>query len=160
MSLVEADNLSESFPAVAESVPTAREALANFAAAAGATQDQLHAIRLAASEALTNVVVHAYRGAPGWIYVNAAVASSELWILIADDGCGLRPGSDSPGLGVGLALIADASDDFAIVSRACGGTEVRMRFSFGPPESVPEDQPRGSSEVAKRPASSVFSITK
>jgi serine/threonine-protein kinase RsbW len=159
MSLVGADNLSESFPAVAGSVPLAREALTDFAAAAGAAKDQLYAIRLAASEALTNVVMHAYRGAPGRIYVSAAVASSELWVLIADDGCGLRPGSDSSGLGIGLALIANASDGFAIVSRASGGTEVRMRFSLGSPESVPEDQPRGSSEAARRPASSIFSIT-
>jgi serine/threonine-protein kinase RsbW len=159
MSLVGAHNLSESFPAVAGSVPIARATLANFAAAAGATKHQLQAIRLAASEALTNVVMHAYRGAPGKIHVSAAVASSELWVLVADDGGGLRPGSDSRGLGVGLALIADASDDFAIVNRASGGTEVRMRFSFDPPEDVPEDQPRGSSEAAKRPASSVFSIT-
>ena len=87
-------------------------------------------MRLAASEAMTNSVLHAYRGGPGLIYVNAAVASGELWILISDDGCGLRPRADRPGLGLGLALISEVSDDVAVVSRATGGTEVRIRFNL------------------------------
>lgn len=87
-------------------------------------------MRLAASEAMTNSVVHAYGGGPGLIYVNATVASGELWILISDDGCGLRPRADPPGLGLGLGLISEVSDDFAIVSRATGGTEVRIRFNL------------------------------
>jgi anti-sigma regulatory factor (Ser/Thr protein kinase) len=159
MSLVGAENLNDSFPAVAASVPMARNAVTEFAAAAGASERQLESIRLAASEAVTNIVLHAYNGIAGRIHVNAAVASSELWVLIADDGRGLLPGSDSPGLGVGLALIAEITDGFAIVNRATGGTEVRMRFSLRPAEYSPEDQPRGSRAAATRPASSSFSIT-
>jgi anti-sigma regulatory factor (Ser/Thr protein kinase) len=79
---------------------------------------------------VTNAVVHAYRGGPGGIHVNTAVVSSELWILISDDGCGLEPGANRPGLGLGLGLISQVSDDFAIVSRASGGTEVRIRFNL------------------------------
>src|SRR6202043_2175521 len=97
---------------------------------AGATASQVDAVRLAASEALTNAVVHAYRDEPGGIHVNAAVVASELWILISDDGCGLQPRGDRPGLGLGLGLISQVSDDFAIVSRASGGTEVRIRFNL------------------------------
>ena len=59
-----------------------------------------------------------------------AVASGELWILISDDGCGLKPRADRPGLGLGLGLISEVSDDFAVVSRATGGTEVRIRFNL------------------------------
>jgi anti-sigma regulatory factor (Ser/Thr protein kinase) len=96
----------------------------------GATPSQIDAVRLAASEALTNSVLHAYRGGPGLIYVNAAVASGELWILVSDDGCGLKARADRPGLGLGLGLISEVSDDFAILSRATGGTEVRIRFNL------------------------------
>lgn len=123
--------LSESYPAVPETVPLARRALAAVAAAAGAAGERLEEIRLAVSEALTNAVVHAYRnGEAGHLYVTAAVASGELWVLIGDDGRGLHAWNDSQGLGIGLSLISGLSDDFAIVTRASGGTEVQMRFDL------------------------------
>ncbi|HXD67354.1 MAG TPA: ATP-binding protein [Solirubrobacteraceae bacterium] len=123
-------NLNETYEASPRSVAQGRAKLADFAANAGATPTQIDAVRLAASEAMTNSVLHAYRGGPGLIYVNAAVASGELWILISDDGCGLKPRTDRSGLGLGLGLISEVSDDFAIVSRATGGTEVRIRFDL------------------------------
>jgi len=83
-------NLIQSYPAIPSAVPAARRELTEFALRAGAAPEQLQAIRLAASEALTNVVVHAYRGYAGRIYVNADLAGDELWILIGDDGCGLQ----------------------------------------------------------------------
>jgi anti-sigma regulatory factor (Ser/Thr protein kinase) len=123
--------LNESYPAVAEAVPQARRALTDVAAAAGAGGDRLEEIRLAVSEALTNAVVHAYRnGEPGHFHVTAAIASGELWVLISDDGRGLHAWNDSRGLGIGLSLISGLSDDFAIVTRASGGTEVQMRFDL------------------------------
>ena len=98
---------------------------------AGAAGERLDEIRLAVSEALTNAVVHAYRnGEAGRLHVTAAVASDELWVLIGDDGRGLHAWNDSRGLGIGLSLISGLSDDFAIVTRASGGTEVQMRFDL------------------------------
>jgi stage II sporulation protein AB (anti-sigma F factor) len=123
-------NLNETYEASPRSVAEGRAKLADFATYAGATPSQIDAVRLAASEAMTNSVLHAYRGGPGLIHVNAAVASGELWILISDDGCGLKPRTDRSGLGLGLGLISEVSDDFAIVSRATGGTEVRIRFNL------------------------------
>ena len=149
------------YDAVPASVPEARHALAAFAAAAGATNDELDAIRLATSEALTNIVVHAYDGRPGHVHVSAALAEDELWVLIGDDGGGLHTGSPRGGLGVGLALIAELSDSFAIVNRSSGGTEVRMRFRL---ERVRRPRPEGggqsvrwSASSAAGPAASTFS---
>jgi anti-sigma regulatory factor (Ser/Thr protein kinase) len=125
-----APDLHETYEATPSSVAQARSRLAEFAAAMGASPGQVDGVRLAASEAVTNSVLHAYRGEPGSIYVNAAVAAGELWILISDDGCGLKPLANRPGLGLGLGLISEVSDDFAIISRATGGTEVRFRFNL------------------------------
>jgi serine/threonine-protein kinase RsbW len=125
------DALNESYPAVPEAVPIARRALSAVAAAAGASGERLDEIRLAVSEALTNAVVHAYRdGDSGRLHVTAAVASGELWVLIGDDGRGLHAWNDTRGLGIGLSLISGLSDDFAMVTRASGGTEVQMRFDL------------------------------
>jgi anti-sigma regulatory factor (Ser/Thr protein kinase) len=123
--------LNETYPAVPEAVPMARYAVAEMAADAGAGGERLEEIRLAVSEALTNAVVHAYRDDPaGSFQVTAAVAAGELWVLISDDGRGLHAWNDSRGLGIGLSLISGLSDDFAIVTRASGGTEVQMRFDL------------------------------
>jgi serine/threonine-protein kinase RsbW len=124
----DADTLTITYPAEPESVSRARHALSEFAATAGADREQVDAVRLAASEAVTNAVLHAYRGDPGSVHVTAAVVSDELWILICDDGCGLEARPDRPGLGLGLALISQVSDELAVVPRASGGVEVRMRF--------------------------------
>jgi serine/threonine-protein kinase RsbW len=123
--------LSHTFPAVADSVPRAREALSTFARAAGASDDQLDSIRLAVSEAATNVVVHAYDDNSGRIQLDAGLAAGELWVLIADDGLGMRPQIQSPGLGFGLSLISQVCDEFEIAKRSSGGLEVRMRFALG-----------------------------
>ena len=125
------DSLSKCYPAVADSVPRARNALSEFAVSAGATGEQLDAIKLAVSEAATNVVVHAYDGRPGEIRLDARLASGELWIEVADDGQGMRPRIDTPGLGVGLSLISQLADGFTIAKRSSGGTEVHMRFDLG-----------------------------
>jgi serine/threonine-protein kinase RsbW len=151
--------LTRCYPAVPGAVPQARKALSEFAEAAGASDEQVQAVRLATSEAVTNAVVHAYPQGPGEIYVTAALAGEELWVLIADDGRGLHPRDDSPGLGMGLALISDASDGFAIVNRSTGGTEVRMRFGLRDGIETREDYGSESSASAVRPASSVFSTT-
>jgi anti-sigma regulatory factor (Ser/Thr protein kinase) len=132
-------NLNETYEATPVAVAEGRTRLADFAATVGATPNQVEAVRLAASEAMTNSVLHASRGSPGLIYVNAAVASGELWILISDDGCGLKPRADRPGLGLGLGLISQVSDDFAVVSRATGGTEVRIRFNLINAETQSQD---------------------
>jgi anti-sigma regulatory factor (Ser/Thr protein kinase) len=143
--------LSESYPAVADSVPEARNAVAAFAASAGADSELVDAARLATSEAVTNAVVHAYRRRrSGHIHVASWLVGEELWVLVADDGSGLRPRVDSPGLGLGLSLIAQLCDGLAVVKRANGGTELRMRFDV-------EHQSRGSVSSAIRPASRSFS---
>ncbi len=120
--------LREVYPAVPESVPAARYAIAELAIEAGASDEQLQAIKLAASEALTNVVQYAYPAWAGHIHVTGRLAAGELWILIADNGCGIHAGAESNGLGLGLALIAQMTDGFSVVERSSGGTELQLRF--------------------------------
>jgi len=129
------EELSASYAARPESVAAARAAVVEFAARRGASPETLEAVALAVSEAATNVVVHAYRDAaePGAIEVTAAEAGGELWVIVADGGSGLRPRRDSKGLGLGLGLIAQASDGVDLVHRAAGGLELRMRFALAPP---------------------------
>ncbi len=121
-------NLNESHRAVPDVIPALRHTVADFARAAGFHGERLDAIRLAVSEAVTNVVLHAYSDDPGEVHVTARVVDDELWVLVSDDGRGPNATPIRPGLGWGLAFITDAADEFALVERAAGGTEARMVF--------------------------------
>ena len=117
----------------ARSVPALRSAVVEFAAGAGATRTARDAVALAMSEAVTNVVMHAYVDVPrGEIMVDAWVDADEhLWVQVFDEGVGMRPRTDSPGLGVGLPLIARMADDLRIVDRGdSAGVVVSMRFAL------------------------------
>jgi serine/threonine-protein kinase RsbW len=147
------ESYTESYPAVAETVPMARAAVTTFAREAGAKGERLEAIRLAASEAVTNAVRHAYDGTVGAVHVSASYVPGEVWILIADSGSGLRIRSPGKGLGLGLALIAQLADEFEIISRGSGGTELRMLFRLRSRNPSPgRTQVRGSVRSALMPA--------
>jgi anti-sigma regulatory factor (Ser/Thr protein kinase) len=120
------------FPAVADSVRAARDLAAELAAAHGGTRRQVEDVRLAVSEAATNVVVHAYaQSAPGAFRMRAAAGPGELWVTIDDDGCGLRSPARTPGLGAGLTIMEQLAEPAVFRERAGGGSTVQLRFALG-----------------------------
>ena len=56
------------------------------------------------------------------------VRDDEIRVVVSDDGLGMLPRLDSPGLGVGLPFIAETTDSLDIVSGEGGGTVLRMSF--------------------------------
>ena len=87
-------------------------------------------MRLAVSEAVSNVIVHGYRQTPqsGDFSVSVEWDLDLLWVTVRDHGCGMRPRMDSPGAGLGLPLIANVTDSFSVTAMPEGGTEVCMTF--------------------------------
>src|SRR3954468_20526388 len=69
-------------------------------------------IALAITEATTNVVLHAYRDRelPGTVAIKAPRYHDHFSLHVLDEGTGLAPRVDSPGLGLGLGLIAQVAD--------------------------------------------------
>ena len=124
--------LVRSYPAVRQSVAAIRADLARFASEWGAPSRIAEAAALAASEAATNVVMHAYRDSadPGQMEVTGALETDEMVITVRDAGTGLRPRIDSPGLGLGLAIIAKIVDRLDLRESPGGGVEVRMYFAL------------------------------
>src|SRR5947208_9758715 len=120
------------WPAVPGSVSEARRAVVAHACEAGATPAALAAIELAVSEAVTNAVQHAYPdpGRRGSVSVAAEVADGALVVTVADDGAGMRPRPDSPGLGLGLPLISQMTHSFEVLQPPAGGTVLSMRFDL------------------------------
>lgn len=102
-----------------------------YAERVGASETVREKLRLAVSEAVTNCVVHAYPDElPGDVAVKAWVGDDEqLIVLVLDEGCGFRTAPVSPGLGVGLGLMAEMSDGLSIGTRdGRKGMTVTLRF--------------------------------
>jgi stage II sporulation protein AB (anti-sigma F factor) len=135
-----ADNLFERQAlALPEELAALRTAVWRHALDLGVSPEVGYSIRLAVGEALTNVVMHAYVGSqPGTMLVRAWVDGYEhLNIQVLDEGHGLIPRADSPGLGLGMGLMAQMSDDFRVSNREGKlGTTVSLRFALAGSEST------------------------
>lgn len=125
-------------PARAENIAIVRHAFGALADAFAVSDQTLADIRLAITEACTNVVLHAYpERVDGPMQVRAQVAGEQLTIVVRDEGKGISPRPDSPGLGLGLPLIASLADSVQLGHDEHGRTEVRMGFSLA---AAPEMQ--------------------
>jgi serine/threonine-protein kinase RsbW/stage II sporulation protein AB (anti-sigma F factor) len=125
---------SWSIPALAEEVGGVRHAAVEFARGEGVPEFTLDNLRLAVSEAITNAVMHAFRerDRPGTVTVTVTVTSDDLVeAVVRDDGMGMAARHDSPGLGLGLALISSVADAVDQRVPADGGFELWMCFRFG-----------------------------
>ena len=120
-------------PARPEGVGVVRQALAGMADALDFEASVLADMKMAVTEAATNVVVHAYdEDQDGILEVEMHAAEEGLEIIVRDHGAGLHPATpqrETPALGLGLPLIAALSDAFELRTEG-RGTEVRMRFGY------------------------------
>ena len=119
-----------------QAVGELRRDVAAYAKQLGAGGEIREAVMLAVSEALTNVVVHAYADRdPGPMIVEAwPDEDGHLRVLICDEGRGMMPRTGSPGLGVGLSLMAQMADDIRVANRPdAPGAIVSLRFTLRRP---------------------------
>ena len=123
-------SLHRTAPAIPEAVGALRRAAVQFATGLGAGAAIVDGVRLAVSEAVTNVILHAYpdREEPGPVELTAACEGDELLVTVRDEGTGMVPRIDSPGLGLGLPLIAQTAHSMEVRPGPGGGTEMRMSF--------------------------------
>jgi serine/threonine-protein kinase RsbW len=122
-------DLELKLPARAENVAVIRHAFGGFAEALTVDEQTLADIKLAVTEACTNVVIHAYEDDEnGNLEVDATIDDRRLTVVIRDNGRGIVPRPDSPGLGLGLPLIATLAETLELGKDVSDNTEVRMTF--------------------------------
>ena len=122
-------DLELKLPARAENVAVIRHAFGGFSEALTVDEQTLADIKLAVTEACTNVVIHAYEnGQEGDLEVDASIDDIRLTVIIRDNGRGIVPRPDSPGLGLGLPLIATLAETLELGKDNGDNTEVRMTF--------------------------------
>jgi anti-sigma regulatory factor (Ser/Thr protein kinase) len=116
-------------PARAANIAVVRHAFGALGEAFAVEEQILSNIRLAVTEACTNVVVHAYPdGQEGLLEVLATLQEEKLVVVVRDGGPGIGPRPDSPGLGLGLPLIVSLTESVQLGRDEDERTEVRMTF--------------------------------
>lgn len=111
-----------------ENVAVVRHALGGLGEALDVEEQALADIKLAVTEACTNVVIHAYSGDDGPLEIDALLEKRRLTVIVRDRGRGIVPRPDSPGLGLGLPLIATLAESLELGKDDEESTEVRMTF--------------------------------
>lgn len=121
-------------PARATNIAVVRHAFGALGEAYAVDEEILSNIRLAVTEACTNVVVHAYPDDhEGPLEVTATMLDEDrLEVVVRDEGPGIGPRADSPGLGLGLPLIVSLTESVQLGRGADDRTEVRMTFPLSP----------------------------
>lgn len=136
------------FPSRSENESFARSAVAAFYAQLDPTLEELCDIKTAVSEAVTNAIVHGYRGeGDGKVYITLRILEDKtLFIRVKDKGCGIENirlamtplySGDPSGErgGMGFSIMESFTDDLKVSSSIGKGTSVTMIKRFIPYES-------------------------
>ena len=134
-------------PAKSMNELVARSCVSAFVAEANPTVEELCDLRCAVSEAVTNCIVHAYRGYPevgAYIYISVRLYETrEVSVEVSDNGCGIEDierarapmfttGDPSERCGMGFLVMSSFTDSLTVKSRVGKGTSVLMRKILSP----------------------------
>ena len=117
-------------PARPENVSVIRHVLGAFAEALRLPDEHVEDLRLAVTEACTNVVRHAYPPeVAGPVEISIRPEEDFVSVVVADRGRGIGTSSDTSGPGLGLPLIAAIADEVELQPVPGGGSRVAMTFA-------------------------------
>lgn len=135
-------------PAVSINEAVSRSVISAFCAELNPSVEELGDIRCAVSEAVTNCIVHAYRGRfddeIGYIYISVRLYDTrEVMIEISDTGCGIEnpelarmpsftTGEYGERCGMGFLVMENFTDYLGVKSEPGKGTTITMRKNLKP----------------------------
>ena len=128
-----------SMPSLSSNESAARAAVSSFIVQTDPTVEELSDIRTAVSEAVTNAIVHGYRGTSGIIeLVIRLLPGREIYIRVKDSGCGITDikkameplfttAPEEERSGLGFSVMESFMDRLFVRSKVGQGTTVTMR---------------------------------
>ena len=133
-------------PAKSVNEAVARSVISAFCAELDPSVEELGDLRCAVSEAVTNCIVHAYRGCTDECYIYISVRlydNREVSVEISDNGCGIEDlalartpayttGQPGERCGMGFLVMESFTDYLGVKSRPGKGTTVLMRKNLKP----------------------------
>jgi serine/threonine-protein kinase RsbW len=129
----EGQSVRLTIPARAEYITLGRLALTAIAGVRPVSDETLHDLKLALTEACTNSVKHAYGNGGGEVEILYQLEPDRLVVEVGDTGSGFEPGPRTPADeseleegGLGIEIIRALADEVEIGPRGDGGS--RLRF--------------------------------
>ena len=132
-------------PSLSVNEGAARAAVAAFCAQLDPSAADIADIKCAVSEAVTNCIVHAYRGTVGTIYISIRLYESNIVrVSVRDRGCGIpdvkkarqplyTTDAENERSGMGFTVMENFMDKLVVSSRVGKGTTVVMYKTINPP---------------------------
>ena len=119
----------------------ARVVIASFMTRTNPTLEEVADVKTAVSEAVTNSIIHGYKGGDGEIIIKAYIEGRTLMLSITDYGCGIEDvekamepmyttGNDGRS-GMGFSFMEAFMDELEVESETGKGTTVRMAKKIG-----------------------------
>ncbi len=133
------NSIKFTMPSLSVNESTARAVVSSFLIQCDPTVEELSDIRTAVSEAVTNAVVHAYRGKTGTIELTVKLLRGrEIYIRVKDKGCGIpdikkameplfTTAPEEERSGLGFSVMESFMDKLTVRSAEGKGTSVTMR---------------------------------
>lgn len=126
------------FPAISDNESFARTCVASFVSQLNPTLEQISDIKTAISEAVTNVVVHAYDDNLGEVLIRSELTESAIIVIVQDFGKGIMnielakmpfytTANSSDRSGMGFTVMETFMDEIEVFSEVGNGTRVVMR---------------------------------
>lgn len=118
-----------------ENVGVCRLAVAHFAANLAFSVSDIEELKVAISEAVSNAIIHGYKGHDGDVSVEAAEVDGGLSLTISDEGVGIADiakakeasySTDPERMGLGFVFMESFSNELQVTSAVGRGTTVRM----------------------------------
>ena len=128
-----------SMPSLSVNEAAARAVVSAFMTQADPTVEELSDVRTAVSEAVTNAIVHGYRGTKGKVELTVRLlAGREIYIRVKDAGCGIEDvekameplyttAPEEERSGLGFSVMSSFMDRLSVRSKVGRGTTVTMR---------------------------------
>ena len=138
------NSIKFTMPSLSVNESEARAVVSSFLIQTDPTVEELSDIRTAVSEAVTNAVVHAYRGTCGNIELTVKLLRErEIYIKIKDKGCGISDvdkameplyttAPEEERSGLGFSVMESFMDKLTVRSMPGKGTTVTMRKRLSP----------------------------
>lgn len=132
------NELKFSLPALSVNEGVARAIVGAFCAQLNPTVEEIADLKCAVSEAVTNSIVHGYRGQGGMLYISVCLYDDRsIAVAIRDRGCGIpdvalartplyTTNTDGERSGMGFSVMETFTDRLSVRSRIGGGTRVNM----------------------------------
>ncbi len=131
------------FPALSQNESLSRSFMSVFLMQANPTVEEISDVKCAVSEAVTNSIVHGYRGGDGVIKLRVRLTEDMTLIIdVTDRGCGIEDvvkaqtpqfttNTDGERSGMGFTVMKAFTDKMSVYSKPGKGTRVRLVKAIG-----------------------------